>query len=182
GRGAKGRRRTGPLGVGWARTTPVIPSGHALSFSNGTIEMGIAVPAPPMISIESCARAGATASINHATRGMRIRITRNREILGGVARRVPREPRGDYNGGGDRAGFSRGTSVDRQRACEAERALELFRHATRLGAIRVRADIDAKQPVDLPNPGFDLGGRELVLHVLEKVLRIGIAREGAELD
>src|SRR5206468_556161 len=44
-----------------APTMPVMPSGQLDSFSNGTTEIGIAVPAPPTISMLSCARPGATA-------------------------------------------------------------------------------------------------------------------------
>ncbi len=46
---------------------PVMPSGQLDSFSNGTTEIGIAVPAPPTISMVSCARAGAIASQASAT-------------------------------------------------------------------------------------------------------------------
>jgi len=51
-----------------AATMPEMPSGNADSPSNGTTAIGIAVPAPPTISIVSCARAGATSARTAARR------------------------------------------------------------------------------------------------------------------
>jgi hypothetical protein len=44
---------------------PEMPSGHVASASNGTIAMGIVVPAPPTISIDSCACATPAANGNN---------------------------------------------------------------------------------------------------------------------
>ena len=64
-------RRRRPAGTGRCaadrrRRCPEMPSGQVASFSNGTIAMGTVVPAPPTISMVSCARAGATARIRKA--------------------------------------------------------------------------------------------------------------------
>src|SRR5574337_1068307 len=55
----------------------------------------------------------------------------------------------------------------------ARMALQLLRHAARFVPVGVRPDVDAIEPVRLPNFGFDLCGGQLVLHMLEKIARVG---------
>ena len=82
---------------------PVTPSGQVASLSNGTTEIGIAVPAPPTISIVSWARAGATASSANAAKAREKRTKLGKRILererwagGGVdARETGMSPIGD---------------------------------------------------------------------------------------
>ena len=70
--------RNRPLRCRSAATMPEMPSGQVDSLSNGTIAMGTVVPAPPTISMVSCARAGATARTRNARAA---KIRRRKSIL-----------------------------------------------------------------------------------------------------
>ena len=65
-----------------AATTPEMPSGNADSPANGTIAMGMAVPAPPTISMVSCARAAANGK---ARKARRTATRRNERCMPGIS-------------------------------------------------------------------------------------------------
>jgi len=64
---------------------------------------------------------------------------------------------------------------------EAERPGQSIRDATCIVPIRIRPHVHAKQPSRLADFRFDLRGRELVLHVREKILCICIICERTQL-
>src|SRR5438105_12481958 len=65
-------------------------------------------------------------------------------------------------------------SVRRDRCGKPERAFNALRDTTGFFPVRIRAYVDTEQPAHLPDLRFDWHRSELVLHVREKVLGVGI--------
>ena len=68
-----------------------------------------------------------------------------------------------------------------KRCRKSECCLEALRNPPCFIAIGVGPNVDPEQTVALPNLRFDSCRRELVLYMLEKILRIGVAGECPEL-
>src|SRR5690349_4230229 len=124
------------------------------------MDTGICVPAPPTISMVSCARAapsGSSASRKHAP------SRRTKRIIAESAK----EPRRSFL-----------MRADRRR--EAECLRDALADAAGLVTLRIRPDVDAIQPARLADLRFDLRRRQLVLRMHHEIQGVAVARERAQ--